>query len=88
MKKTVASLFLAILLGSTSFVRINFVYRDNQLPFRIVFIPSLYKDKIQLIDKGPAKGLYTGTKNKSDYDKIYTTLSNINAKNGETLFFS
>lgn len=88
LKKTVASLFLAILLGSTSFVRINFVYRDNQLPFRIVFIPSLYKDKIQLIDKGPAKGLYTGTKNKSDYDKIYTTLSNINAKNGETLFVS
>ena len=87
-KKTVALIFPAILLLGTFFIRINYVYRDEPLPPHILFIPSHYADKIQLIDKGPAKGLYTGNKNKIDYDKIYTTIFNIDAKDGDTFLIS
>ncbi|WP_288716250.1 hypothetical protein, partial [uncultured Treponema sp.] len=76
-----------LLLG-TFFIRVNFVYRDDSLPPRMIFIPSVYKDKIQLIDKGPAKGLYTGNKSKTDYDKIYAAVSAIEGKDWETIFIS
>lgn len=87
-KKTVALIFPAILLLGTFFIRVNFVYRDDSLPPRMIFIPSVYKDKIQLIDKGPAKGLYTGNKSKTDYDKIYAAVSAIEGKDWETIFIS
>lgn len=88
LKKTLALVFPVILLLGTFFIRINYVYRDEPLPPHILFIPSHYADKIQLIDKGPAKGLYTGNKNKIDYDKIYTTIFNIDAKDGDTFLIS
>ncbi len=85
--KTFKLLTLSFLVLSTLYGRVNFTYRDDRLSPHYVFIPALHKE-CRVITQGPAKGIYTGGKNKEQYDLIYASVKAIKAKNDSSIFIS
>lgn len=75
------------LITVTFYYRVNLTYMDTPLSPHILFIPSAHKDAIK-ITEGPAKGLYTGSYLKEQYDRVLTTINNIHPKKGESLLIS
>lgn len=72
---------LCLFILGTFYYRVNLTYRDYPISSHYIFVPQFEKH-IAKIDCGPAKGLWTETKNKLQYDSIYSAVKNIKAEKG------
>lgn len=86
-KKIICYIPAVILISVTFFYRLNITYMDALLSPRLIFIPQLNAN-IEKISAGPAKGLYTAKVFKEQYDSVLSTISQIKAKDGESILIS
>lgn len=77
--KILSAVPVCLLILGTLYYRVNLTYRDERIFPHYIFIPRLEKN-IAKIDCGPAKGLWTHTENKSQYDSIYSAIKNIKSE--------
>ncbi len=86
MFKIIHNSTIIFLLFINLFNRVNEIYRDDKLSNHILFIPE--KQKVEKINRGPAKGLYSGIKNTSDYYSIFDFIKNIDSSENKTILIT
>lgn len=84
--KIIHNTIIIFMLLINLFYRINSTYRDDKLSFHIFFIPA--KHQVTKINRGPAKGLYSGKKNVDDYYSIFDFISKIDSSNNKSILIT